>query len=69
MQNQGSDEVAANLDYGVISGYFVRVDVDMQDGSGTSVMACIDVDAARELAAQLLATADEAERRNHDDPP
>lgn len=58
------DLVEANLDFGVFSGYFVRLDIEMADGSGSLVMPCLDPQAARTLAAALVAVADHADARN-----
>lgn len=57
------DSVEANLDFGVFSGYFVRLDIEMAGGSSL-VMPCLDPQAARTLAAELVAVADDAAARN-----
>lgn len=60
----GVDEqpkVDANVDYGVISGYFVRLDVEEE---GKSAWVALSADDARSLAHRLLAQAEEVDSLN-----
>ena len=60
----GDDVVEVNLDFGVIGGYFIRLDIYMRDGSGATIMPCLSPALARSMATALVATADEADERN-----
>jgi hypothetical protein len=56
----------ANIDYGVISGYFVRLDVEEE---GKLAWVALTADDARSLAQRLLAQAGEVDRLNRSGKP
>jgi hypothetical protein len=56
------DRVDVHVDHGDLAGYFVRLDVELYDGQ--SVMATLKNEDARNLAAELVRRATEAEELN-----
>ena len=74
-QDSGTSErslIDANVDYGVLSGYFVRVEVEFpkhfgwggSDGTPVSGMLCLEPDEAEDLALLLLQRAAAARAEN-----
>ena len=57
------DLVEANLDFGTLAGYFIRLDIEMRTGE-SAPMPILGPAQARALAAELIDAAEKAEAMN-----